>query len=100
VSILVAVQQEPQQIITTSHTSFNHLSQPHIISCIMAFLRKIVRAVTLWSNADLRRAEVLSETIFYGIGMAMIGTRYRLIIPSVPTPVFWKVYSLLFVASA
>jgi len=39
----------------------------------MAFLRKIVRAVTLWSNADLRRAEVLSETIFYGIGMAMIG---------------------------
>lgn len=39
----------------------------------MGIISKITRAVTLWSNADCRRAEVLSETIFYGTSMAIIG---------------------------
>lgn len=39
----------------------------------MGFLSKVTRAVTLWTNASFRRAEVLSEVFFYGIGMAMIG---------------------------
>jgi hypothetical protein len=39
----------------------------------MGFLSKVTRAVTLWTDASFRRAEVLSEAIFYGIGMAMIG---------------------------
>lgn len=39
----------------------------------MGFIGKVTRAVTLWTNTDFRRAEVLAETIFYGTGMAMIG---------------------------
>jgi hypothetical protein len=39
----------------------------------MGFLIKVIAAVSLWSNADHRRSEVLSECTFYGIGMTMIG---------------------------
>jgi hypothetical protein len=47
----------------------------------MGFIGKVTRAVTLWTNADFRRAEVLAETIFYGIGMATIGRAFFRALP-------------------